>query len=464
MPRLVRRQPLSERIKSALDPYDFLLWLAEELHDSTWDDALKDWTLPIGAALNFILVIARSNSGAASSTRSNDVFGDFDGRSSSGWFTWLCSFTSHLLALLAFLNAVYTFFRRRHYRLFESSLEQPPSTPSARRVNVDSSPASSSPISYLTSLLKSPDAKSRAHPDQKRDVWEISVWDPKDVNLEIFTLFSPGHVLIYWLFLPTQSSDPRPSVTVVTSILLSALLSVQLVALRKSFTQQARDLKIINKEVMNEYDTKFVHPTLNPPVRDVGTQTRESASGAGTQTREVDVYTPTTIINRGFQINPNPSYVSHLSDESIVEVDSPSFGRIARSTTTPNLFSPINSYTITKPQPSPHRSIPDLRSPTRQPVQRPVSPTRGDGGSLGVYTHAASPLKKAASSSHLRPVSRLADRAGRTSSPLKRMSTPGDTGRSREDRLSTAHGRESRDGREWRESRGELNYRGPAFR
>ncbi|KAF2226198.1 hypothetical protein BDZ85DRAFT_232567 [Elsinoe ampelina] len=452
MPRLVRRQPWSERIKSALDPYDFLLWLAEELHDSTWDEALKDWTLPIGAAANFIYVIARANSGSAASSRSSDVFGDFDGRSSSGWFTWLCSFMSHLLALLAVLNAVYTFFRKRHYRLFESSIDAMPSTPSARRVNVDSSPASSSPLRYLTNLVKSPTAQSCAHPDQKRDVWEISVWDPKDLNLELFTLFSPGHVLIYWLFLPTVSADPRPSVTVVTSVLLSALLSVQLVAMRRSFTQQAKDLKIINKEVMNEYDTKFVHPHLNPPVRDVGTQTRESASAAGTQTREVDVYTPTTIINRGFRVNPNPSYLSHLSDESVAEIDSPSAGRIARSTTTPNLFSPMNGYTNHKIQASPYRSIPELTSPSKQPSARQVSPTRGDGGSLGIYSHAASPLKKAASSSHLRPSSRLdADRAAaRKGSPLKRMSTPGDAGRSREDRLGV-----SRDG---------LNYRGSSFR
>lgn len=89
MPRLVRRQPLSERIKSFLDPYDFLLWLAEELHDSTWDDALRDWTLPIGAASNLIFVIARANSGGPASSRRNDVFGDMDGRGSSGWFSWL---------------------------------------------------------------------------------------------------------------------------------------------------------------------------------------------------------------------------------------------------------------------------------------------------------------------------------------------------------------------------------------
>ncbi|KAF2152052.1 hypothetical protein K461DRAFT_242856 [Myriangium duriaei CBS 260.36] len=438
MPRLIRRQPLGERIKAALDPYDLFLWLAEELHDSTWDEALKDWALPIGAATNFVFLIARANSGNTVSSHSIDVFGDYDGSTSSGWFSWLCSFISHLLALLAILNAAYAFLRKRHYRLFESSIDETPSTPSARRVNVDSSPSSGSPFRYLSTLITTPLAKSRAHPDQKRDVWEIAVWDPKELHLELFTLFSPGHVLIYWIFLPTTSSDPRPSVTVVTAILLGALLSVQLIALRKSFSQQAKDLRIINKEVMNEYDTKFVHPTFNHPVRDVGTQTRETAVSAGVQTREVDIYTPTTIINRGFRVNPNPNYTSHLSDEAFGDLDSPSTGRIGRSTTTPNLLTPSSNY---RSFASPFKDAPNLSTPSRQSaVKLQPSPSRGDGGSLGVYSHAASPLRKAASSSQLRPGTKYDSfgAAGRTGSPLKRMSTPGDSG-TREGREGVRH-------------------------
>ncbi|GAM88287.1 hypothetical protein ANO11243_063200 [Dothideomycetidae sp. 11243] len=438
MPRLVRRQPLTERIKAALDPYDFLLWLAEEFNDSAWDETLRDWTVPIGTATNIVFVVARANSSKGNSYSGNDVFGDFEGRSGSGWFRWLCLLVSHTLAVMAVLNATYTFCRTRHYRLFESSIDETPSTPSARRVNVNASPASASPLGYLRSFVTSASAQSRAHPDQKRDVWEIRVWDPKDLNLELFTSFSPGHVLIYWLFLPTTSSDPRPSVTVVTSLLLSALLSVQLVALCKSFTQQTKDLRIINKEVMNEYDTKFVHPTFNHPVRDVGTQTIETAVSAGAQTREVDVYTPTTIINRGFKVNPNPNYASHLSDDTAGVFDSPSIGRIPRSTTTPNLLTPSNGgFGGYKPLTSPFRDVPSLATPSRPPLStRQTSPTRGDGGSLGVYSSAASPLRKAASSSQLRHGSRYesATAAGKKGSPLKRMSTPGETGAGRDER------------------------------
>ena len=317
--------------------------------------------------------------------------------------------------------------RKRSYRLFESSVEQPPSTPSARRVKVESSPIASSPIRYISSIIASTSAKSRAYPDEHQDVWEVGVWDPKELNLELFTLFSPGHVLIYWLFLPTAALDPRPSVTVFTAILLGALMSLQLVALRKCFTQQAKDNRLIHKEVMNEYDTKFVHPNLNHPVRDVGVQTRESATSSKARTREVDVYTPTTIINRGFKVNPNPSYTSHLGDDVDSERPVSSF-KLPRSSTTSALRTPmnggVNGYSSFGGQTD---LAVDSPSPLKLHRPRERSPIKGDGGSLGVYSHAASPLRKAASSGYLRPGSQgeTGLGIGRTGSPLKRMSTPG---------------------------------------
>ena len=216
-----------------------------------------------------------------------------------------------------------------------------------------------------------------------------------------------------------------------TAVLFGALLSLQLGLLRKFFTQQAKDARIINKEVMNEYDTKFVHPTLNRPARNVGTQTKESASKAHARTREVDVYTPTTIINRGFRVNPNPSYSSHLDEEGENSIDSPTTNRLPRSGTAPLLRTPLNGgkRTYSSFGTQPERSN-EFASPVRQPQARMQSPMKGDGGSLGVYSHAASPLKKAASSGHLRPDSRGdgSYSSARTGSPLKRMSTPGDAG------------------------------------
>jgi hypothetical protein len=82
MPRLVRRRPLLERLKAYLNPFDFLLWLSEEIETRDWDD--QGFANPSGAALNFIFLLARANSGPSRST-GNDVFGD---SSESGWFSW----------------------------------------------------------------------------------------------------------------------------------------------------------------------------------------------------------------------------------------------------------------------------------------------------------------------------------------------------------------------------------------
>lgn len=85
MPRLVRRQPLSERIMAAMNPMDFLLWLSEELETRDWDSATAGTQM--GLAMNFLFLLARAN--LSSSTKSDDVFSD---ETSSGWLTFFVSF------------------------------------------------------------------------------------------------------------------------------------------------------------------------------------------------------------------------------------------------------------------------------------------------------------------------------------------------------------------------------------
>lgn len=86
MPRLVRRQPLVERIKSYLNPLDFLLYLSEELDSGDWDQWEKDWAIPLGIGLNLIFLIARANSRGNENQIQDDVFGEVSQRSWLGWF------------------------------------------------------------------------------------------------------------------------------------------------------------------------------------------------------------------------------------------------------------------------------------------------------------------------------------------------------------------------------------------
>ncbi|KAJ5232657.1 hypothetical protein N7468_005613 [Penicillium chermesinum] len=416
MPRLVRRRPLGERIRSYLNPWDFLLWLSEEIEGNDWDQLEKDWGLVIGIALNLIFLVARANSRSSGSQAIDDVFGEEEG---IPWLSWLALLIVHTLAFASVGNALYTFFRKRRYRLFENPIEKTPATPSAHRVRVDSSPMTSSPFRYLANALSSESAQSRAHPDAHRDVWEIAIWDPLPICVRLFCLLSPGHVLVYWLFLPTQLSDPRPSVTIATTVILEVLLSVQMSFISSSYSQQAKDSVLVQKEVMKEYDTKYVHPRTQPLMRDVGTQFSE-----GDPTKEkdaqnrVEVYTPTFIINRGFKTSPNPNYLSHVDPD----------GFTPRRPT-----SSAHPISTPQPQPSLHTPSQDVSplvrtagTSMRQPQFRPTTTGTGDGGSLGVYTHANSPLRKSASTGFDRRVQSNGDffYKERATSPLKRPSSP----------------------------------------
>ncbi|KAL8756349.1 MAG: hypothetical protein Q9199_003006 [Rusavskia elegans] len=381
MPRLVRRRPLLERISAWLNPLDLWLWLSEGFDSSDWEQWQKDWSITVGISLNITFLIARANTGSRSRRRGDDVFGDADNY--TGLTAWLATFTVHILSLLSLANAAYTFYRRRHYRLFECSIDAVPSTPSAHRVRVDSSPVSSSPLRFLSSMLAADNAASRSHPDATRDVWELAVWDPTPLSLRLFCLFSPGHILVYWLFLPTGITDPRPSTTVVTTIALIVLLSTQLTILQSGFSQQSKDSTVVHKEVLNEYDTKFVHPRTRPLTRDVGTQYSNSSTSMNPGSASVDTYTPSIIINRGFHTRPNPNYMKHVDPDAPRGTPTRHYanGCIPSSVTSRDMSSPLRSTTA-----------------IRQPQFRPNGELRaGDGGNLGVYSHAHSPLRKSAS-------------------------------------------------------------------
>lgn len=324
----------------------------------------------------------------------------------------------YVLSSLSICNALYTFLRTRNYRLFEASIDAPQNTPSAHRVRVDSSPARSSPLRLLSSILGDSSPESRAHPDPTKDVWEIAVWDPTPSCLRLFCLFSPGHVLVYLLFLPTIPADPRPSVTVFTTIILQILISSQLMLLQSSFIQQEKDTALIHKEVMSEYDIKYVHPRLDPVVRDVGTQYSSTAFGNDDEEEpDVDTYAPAVVLRRGFHTNPNPNYAKHVDPDNVSQISE----RAKRA------FSPPQSYTPSaygSRETTPFTSMTPLTA-IRQPRFRQSTPgnlptvtSTGDGGSLGIYSHANSPLKKATSLSDIQ-------RGGNLASPQDSFSMAG---------------------------------------
>lgn len=89
--RVVRRTPLTTRVKAYLNPLDFLLWISEELNSNDWDDFQEQWAASIGLIFNILFMVARSNASSKSSTRGDDIFGDHDERKGNGWMSWMVS-------------------------------------------------------------------------------------------------------------------------------------------------------------------------------------------------------------------------------------------------------------------------------------------------------------------------------------------------------------------------------------
>ncbi|KAK7187881.1 uncharacterized protein CC84DRAFT_1167639 [Paraphaeosphaeria sporulosa] len=440
--RLVRKAPLMERVRAYLDFHDWLLWISEELNTNDWEDFAKDYAFIIGFVFNLVYIVAQANT--ASGPRNDDIL--LDSVSGPGWFTWFSRLAVTALSIVAFLNGFLTFNKKRHYRLFEQPIETAPSTPSAHRVRVDSSPAAVTPLRYFQNLLGSASADSRAHPDAGRDVWEISVWDPNPLCLDMFCLFSPLHVVLYWLNLPVPPMDQQPSIRVVTTIAVGAFLSFSQWYLKSSFANQIRDNGVIQREVLHEYDNKFVHPSTQKLYRDVGIQaisknrSRDSSVGVRGSSddlaSQITTYTPTTIINRTFRTNPNPVYASQYDPDNLRSTTlTPSarpYSNANYSTTSTATGADFSSPIRPSHTPNP------FRQSQAQPQFRP-SNNSGDGGSLGVFSHANSPLRKSASTNFVRDRDdrgrdslvghgverRTGTPARREGSPLKRVSMPG---------------------------------------
>ena len=148
----------------------------------------------------------------------------------------------------------------------------------------------------------------------------------------------------------------------------------------------------------------------------------------------MDVYTPTTIVNRGFRTNPNPNYARQYDPDNLAAQREPKRASdvgVHQSVTTPALITPSNAYAqvngYTQSSTQSRQSIggADYSSPLKPHHERlrERTPQKGDGGSLGVYNHANSPLRKAVSSSNV--IGRMDGPQNRAAgSPLKRISTP----------------------------------------
>ena len=160
MPPVVRRAPLSERIKAYFDLSDWLIWISEELNSSDWEEFASAYALYIGFGANLLFVLAQANSGASTASDDDGVFNEVQG---PGWIKWIMGLLVLVLGVASFGNAWLVWGKKRYYRLFEQSVDVAPQTPSAKRVRVDSSPAAAGPAALVADPGSGPFQKHQRH-------------------------------------------------------------------------------------------------------------------------------------------------------------------------------------------------------------------------------------------------------------------------------------------------------------
>ncbi|PQE28965.1 Meiotically up-regulated protein [Rutstroemia sp. NJR-2017a BBW] len=341
MPRLVRRKPALERITDWLNPQDWVLWLSEEIETRDWDS--NKYAHPIAFGLHFVLLIARANSGNGGNGDVDDVFGDVN--SGSGWLIHSGGlYSNNLLGLErdAYFHPKATLPTLR--KLYRRTTAHPLCEKSSCRFIAGIILSSSILLGRLGRYKCRIAGSSRSN---ARCVGNISLGPGTNQPTTI-------------LFIQSRACTGILVILAHTDVLMTG----QLLLLQTSFAQQEKDTSIIQKEVMSEYDIKFVHPRMNPVMRDVGTQfSGPSSESRDGREEEVEIYTPSVVLKKGFRTNPNPNYAKHVDPENT-------------STMPRQIFSPAPSFISTAfnpREPSPYKKI--STAPMRQPQFRKNTPS-----------------------------------------------------------------------------------------
>lgn len=87
--------------------------------------------------------------------------------------------------------------------------------------------------------------------DSESPMYQLSVWQPSTFGLDILSFFGPLHVLILYLY-PVALE----SLTLIGCLTFQCLLLVNL------YGQAVRDRQLLHGQLLREYDTQFVYPTI----------------------------------------------------------------------------------------------------------------------------------------------------------------------------------------------------------
>ncbi|KAJ3562375.1 hypothetical protein NP233_g9618 [Leucocoprinus birnbaumii] len=206
-----------------------------------------------------------------------DMYHEGEGNS---WFDWTVPMTFFLISASIF-NTAYLFSRTRIYRFHQRV--DPLSSPNAKTVaaELDFEPLKPPSLgaqlrsgawyafsySWRWLLGMKPPSMNKPIPPKTAKVHELSTWSPGTLELELFSIYSPIHALL-WLAISSSNW--------ILMFIIMGLTGVQLNILVHSYNLLVKDKELIAAEVMNEYNEGFVYPRINPIRRDVAVMTHQS--------------------------------------------------------------------------------------------------------------------------------------------------------------------------------------------
>ncbi|KAF7322984.1 hypothetical protein HMN09_00078100 [Mycena chlorophos] len=234
----------------------------------------------VGGALNLIHICVRFSSASNvpdSDLGWEDMYREGEGHS---WFDWTVPVTLCLVAA-SLLNTMYLFTRVKLYRLHMRA--DPVSSPNSKFVaaQLDFQPLAPPPLSarifkalwfgFSTSwrflLGMQLPVRNPPPPPKVARVQQLEVWTPGEFESMLFNVYSPAHSLLWCATGPSNW---------ISTVLLLVVVGVQSSVMAQFFKALVKDKEIIATEVLNEYNTGFVYPRLNPVRADVAVQTHQS--------------------------------------------------------------------------------------------------------------------------------------------------------------------------------------------
>ncbi|KAG0020115.1 hypothetical protein BGZ80_004751 [Entomortierella chlamydospora] len=154
----------------------------------------------------------------------------------------------------SFINAFWLFQSRKNYKMLLRDLDDRPSASNTKMVGVQQEEAYwSFRFPGKLMLVNGTGFHGPKLQENKRHVWEMSIWNPSILSRNLFCWYSPAQVLV----MAGMNSD-----NIHIFLPLSIFVGLQVHLLVSVYQSFVKDKQILFEELSREYDAKFVHPRI----------------------------------------------------------------------------------------------------------------------------------------------------------------------------------------------------------